>query len=230
MLEKMVNRCQNLNFFEGIVANQPVRFNPVMVVEQSRGGAQQFAHQPPQQAQQPQQQAELEPVTAAAKMTQSPRPSILRKRDHDGIPLKAAKNLNSSFVPAAVPAAIPARPLRTASSSPPPRPDSRDNGNSSGAFSCWEILVSCFAKSILCRREHNDISNIQPGPGRNQRRQYSAHIFRPRQGGGGECAASDGGDAPQKTAKATTVSNPGPIPFAKVTLVLFSSRQDRKRS
>lgn len=56
------------------------------------------------------------------KMTSSPRPSILRKREHDGSPMKAAKNLMPvlSNVPTQAPV------------SPPSRPDSRGNGHSSG--------------------------------------------------------------------------------------------------
>lgn len=88
-----------------------MRFNPLMVMEQNRTFAQQT--QETVQEQQPQQ--------AVTKITSSPRPSILRKRDHEGSPLKAAKNL------APILATLPQPPP-----SPPSRPDSRGNGHSSG--------------------------------------------------------------------------------------------------
>lgn len=91
-----------------------MRFNPIMVVEQNRQFTQQA--QETTQEQQPQQ-----PISMTAKMTSSPRPSILRKRDHEGSPLKAMKNL------APVLATLPQPPV-----SPPSRPDSTGNGHSSG--------------------------------------------------------------------------------------------------
>lgn len=104
-------------FFLGIVAtaNQQMRFNPVMVMEQNRTFTQQAQEAVQEQLQPPQQQ----PVT---KITSSPRPSILRKRDHEGSPLKAAKNLGPLL--ANLPQQQPP--------SPPSRPDSRGNGHSSG--------------------------------------------------------------------------------------------------
>lgn len=59
------------------------------------------------------------------KVSSSPRPSILRKRDHDGAPtLKAAKNLTPVLTTLSQSSPI-SPPL-------PPRPDSRGNGHSSG--------------------------------------------------------------------------------------------------
>lgn len=83
-----------------------MRFNPVMVMEQNRTYAQETV------------QEQQQPVT---KITSSPRPSILRKRDHEGSPLKAAKNLAPLLANLSQPPV-----------SPPSRPDSRGNGHSSG--------------------------------------------------------------------------------------------------
>jgi histone deacetylase complex subunit SAP130 len=99
----------------GIVTNQQMRFNPVMVVDQNR--SQQFSSQSEMNAEQSQQ-------SLPTKMTSSPRPSILRKRDHDGSPLKAARNLTPVLTN------LTQQPLP--SISPPSRPDSRGNGHSSG--------------------------------------------------------------------------------------------------
>ncbi|XP_063903310.1 histone deacetylase complex subunit SAP130 isoform X2 [Zophobas morio] len=99
----------------GIVTNQQMRFNPVMVVDQNR--TQQFASQSEINSEQSQQ-------SVPTKMTSSPRPSILRKRDHEGSPLKAAKNLTPVLTN------LTQQPLP--SISPPSRPDSRGNGHSSG--------------------------------------------------------------------------------------------------
>lgn len=57
-----------------------------------------------------------------SKVTSSPRPSILRKREHDGSPMKASKNL----------APVLANLVQQPPVSPPSRPDSRGNGHSSG--------------------------------------------------------------------------------------------------
>lgn len=81
-----------------------------MVVETSRG-QQQFNQEPTtEQAHQT--------TVAPTKLTSSPRPSILRKRDHEGSPLKSAKNLQTV--------------LSSVLSQPPISPDSAGNGNSSG--------------------------------------------------------------------------------------------------
>ncbi|XP_044267911.1 histone deacetylase complex subunit SAP130 isoform X1 [Tribolium madens] len=98
----------------GIVTNQQMRFNPVMVVDQNR--TQQFSGQSELNSEQSQ--------SVPTKMTSSPRPSILRKRDHEGSPLKAAKNLTPVLTN------LTQQPLP--SISPPSRPDSRGNGHSSG--------------------------------------------------------------------------------------------------
>ncbi|XP_044267912.1 histone deacetylase complex subunit SAP130-A isoform X2 [Tribolium madens] len=97
-----------------IVTNQQMRFNPVMVVDQNR--TQQFSGQSELNSEQSQ--------SVPTKMTSSPRPSILRKRDHEGSPLKAAKNLTPVLTN------LTQQPLP--SISPPSRPDSRGNGHSSG--------------------------------------------------------------------------------------------------
>lgn len=64
------------------------------------------------------------------KITSSPRPSILRKRDHEGSPLKASKNLTS--VLSTMSAAIVQQ--QQLSISPPPRPNSAGNDHSSGIY------------------------------------------------------------------------------------------------
>lgn len=91
-----------------------MRFNPVMVVDQNRT---QFAAQTEINTEQSQQ-------SIPTKVTSSPRPSILRKRDHEGSPLKAAKNLTPVLTN------VTQQPLPSVS--PPSRPDSRGNGHSSG--------------------------------------------------------------------------------------------------
>ncbi|XP_018325748.1 histone deacetylase complex subunit SAP130-A [Agrilus planipennis] len=118
----------------GIVTNQQMRFNPVMVLEQNRvpqySQSQQSHHQDTGHEQSQVSggpSAQIIP-TQTQKVTSSPRPSILRKRDHEGSPLKAAKNLNSSLVSAIIPQQNVAPPPI----SPPSRPDSGGNGNSSG--------------------------------------------------------------------------------------------------
>nr|CAI5827699.1 unnamed protein product [Callosobruchus analis] len=123
---------------------QPLRFNPMMVVEQSQQ-PQRPSSQPPAQSQTFQQTFQAsagvgvdpQPLAnaaetllqqqAAPKTTSSPRPSILRKRDHEGAPLKAAKNLQP--VLATIPSA---QQQQQPPLSPPSRPDSRGNGHSSG--------------------------------------------------------------------------------------------------
>ncbi|KAJ8930195.1 hypothetical protein NQ314_017035 [Rhamnusium bicolor] len=130
------------------IVNQQMRFNPVMVVEQNR--AQQFqsshssepAHEQPQQSQTP-------------KITSSPRPSILRKRDHEGSPLKAAKNITPvlSNLPLQSQAPI----------SPPSRPDSRGNGHSSATGPTSDTIsggsTTISATSSPGLAEVNDDSN-----------------------------------------------------------------------
>ncbi|KAK9712395.1 Histone deacetylase complex subunit SAP130 C-terminus [Popillia japonica] len=70
----------------GIVTNQSMRFNPIMVVETSRSQPQ-FTQETAEQTHQT--------TPTPTKLTSSPRPSILRKRDHEGSPLKSAKNLQT---------------------------------------------------------------------------------------------------------------------------------------
>ncbi|XP_044751852.1 histone deacetylase complex subunit SAP130 isoform X6 [Coccinella septempunctata] len=104
----------------GMVTNQQtMRYNSVMVVEQSRN--QQHFNSDFNQDQTVQQTPLINRTTA------SPRPSILRKRDHEGNSVKVAKNLNNVL------ASLPSRPqANQLPLSPPPRPDSRENENSSG--------------------------------------------------------------------------------------------------
>lgn len=76
-----------------------------------------------------------EQQTVSTKVTSSPRPSILRKRDHEGSPLKAAKNL--AQVLTNMPSNQQHQQQQQQSSvapplSPPSRPDSRGNSHSSG--------------------------------------------------------------------------------------------------
>lgn len=102
------------------MSGQPIQFNPVMVVEQKR--AQQFVEN--QLVQQSPTSEHVNPLPSIGKVTSSPRPSILRKRDNEGSPLKAAKNL------APVLANLSSAPI-----SPPSRPESRGNGNQSSGGS-----------------------------------------------------------------------------------------------
>ncbi|XP_060516637.1 histone deacetylase complex subunit SAP130 isoform X2 [Cylas formicarius] len=119
----------------GIVSSQNSRFSSVVMVEQNRIQqssqfqsasnqstleSQGFSDIPQQTPQQHHQQSQI-------KVTSSPRPSILRKRDHEGSPLKAAKNLTPVLQTFGQQSSIQG-PL----SPQPPRPDSRDNGHSSG--------------------------------------------------------------------------------------------------
>lgn len=103
-----------------------MRFNPVMVVEQSRGqqGPTQFAVTHATSDQQEHQQSSQQ--QSIPKVASSPRPSILRKRDHEGSPLKAAKNLTPVLQCMTI--QTPQAPI----SPPLTRPDSRGNGHSSG--------------------------------------------------------------------------------------------------
>lgn len=99
-------------------------------------------------------------------ITSSPRPSILRKRDHEGSPLKAAKNLASALQ------TLGQQTLQAPASPPsPPRPDSRGNGHSSGKFSRFyltEMLTVGY-----CRGKHDDIGHVQSGFTGNKRGQQS---------------------------------------------------------
>lgn len=103
-------------------------------------------------------------------ITSSPRPSILRKRDHEGSPLKAAKNLASALQ------TLGQQTLQAPASPPsPPRPDSRGNGHSSGKFSrfyltemltyLWVIVggsTTISATSSPGLPEINEDSNLVP--------------------------------------------------------------------
>lgn len=117
-----------------------MRFNPVVVVEQNRT---QFTQQAQEVIQEQPVQQQSVPLTT--KMTSSPRPSILRKRDHDGSPLKAAKNLAPAL------AALPQPPA-----SPPSRPDSRGNGHSSGG----STTISATSSPGLAEGNEDSIPHI----------------------------------------------------------------------
>ncbi|CAH1976240.1 unnamed protein product [Acanthoscelides obtectus] len=153
----------------GVVSSQPqqqqIRFNPMMVVEQTQQ-PQRPSSQPPPQSQTTFQQsfqastvdqqsmsnaaaeAMLQQQAALTKVTSSPRPSILRKRDHEGTPLKAAKNLQPML------ATLPSAQQQVAPPlSPPSRPDSRGNGHSSGG----STTISATSSPGLA--EINDDSN-----------------------------------------------------------------------
>lgn len=123
----------------GIVTNQQMRFNPVMVVDQNR--SQQFSSQSEMNAEQSQQ-------SLPTKMTSSPRPSILRKRDHDGSPLKAARNLTPVLTN------LTQQPLP--SISPPSRPDSRGNGHSSGG----STTISATSSPGLAEVNENSMPHV----------------------------------------------------------------------
>lgn len=105
----------------GIITNQPMRFNPVMVVENR--AKPQFS------------QSNESLQESSTKITQSPRPSILRKRDHEGSPLKA-KNLNAALQN------LSAQHSSQPPQSPPSRPDSRGNGNGSGGSTTMSATSS----------------------------------------------------------------------------------------
>lgn len=91
-----------------------MRFSSVMVVEPK-----QFASSAGEEHQQ-----------NMPKINSSPRPSILRKRDHEGSPLKAAKNLSTAL--SNLSHQQQQQQQNAAPISPPIRPDSRGNGHSSG--------------------------------------------------------------------------------------------------
>ncbi|CAG9858712.1 unnamed protein product [Phyllotreta striolata] len=130
-----------------VSANQQIRYNSVMVVEPSRSNAQQSDQQSGQVHEPLQQQTH-----SITKVSSSPRPSILRKRDHEGSPLKAAKNLVPvlSNLPAQQ-SQMHIQPLPPVS--PPSRPDSRGNGHSSGG----STTISATSSPGLA--EVNDDSN-----------------------------------------------------------------------
>ncbi|XP_050309445.1 histone deacetylase complex subunit SAP130-A [Anthonomus grandis grandis] len=116
---------------------QGVRLNSVMVVEQSRGQQLSTQFQPIAASQAANEQHRSGNIDTAQhhnsqmtqnKMNSSPRPSILRKRDHEGSPLKAAKNL----IPTLQNSSQQQVPHPLASPPSPPRPDSRGNGHTSG--------------------------------------------------------------------------------------------------
>lgn len=144
-----------------------MRYNPVMVVEQTqpqqnRISQQQFStnhsssmetsshHQQSQDIIQQHQSPHLATIQQQQpKITSSPRPSILRKRDHEGSPLKASKNLTPVLSTMAATAAVQQHQQslhnqqlhqQQISISPPPRPNSEGNDHSSGMenmFSFW---------------------------------------------------------------------------------------------
>lgn len=65
------------------MSGQSIQFSPVtMVVEQKRTS--QFVEGTTVVQQNPQQEHQVNPLPSIGKVTSSPRPSILRKRDNDG--------------------------------------------------------------------------------------------------------------------------------------------------
>ncbi|XP_023715026.1 mucin-5AC isoform X2 [Cryptotermes secundus] len=113
----------------GIVAGtQPVRFNPVMVVDPARSTMpvhSSFVTEGTLVQTEGSVLGQSSQMQPTSKPNASPRPSILRKRDNEGSPLKAQKNL--APVLAALSSGAPVSPPS------PRRPDSRGNGgNSSG--------------------------------------------------------------------------------------------------
>lgn len=167
-----------------------------MVVEQTpspqnRVGQQQFPtnhsstsletlslHQQTQDIIQQQQHHQASHVIAAqhqlSKITSSPRPSILRKRDHEGSPMKASKNLIPIL---SATAAIQQQNVHNQqqqqhqqqqqmSVSPPPRPNSEGNDHSSGKkiqSTTFVIYVCVYMKFLIFifRRQHDNFGNFQ---------------------------------------------------------------------
>lgn len=103
---------------------QPVRFNPVVVVDHNRSSVHSYVANEGSSVVQPTEspsgggQNQTQPTL---KQNASPRPSILRKRDTEGTPVKAQKNLTPllSSLSVSTPSSPP---------SPPKRPESRGNG------------------------------------------------------------------------------------------------------
>ncbi|XP_046990229.1 LOW QUALITY PROTEIN: mucin-5AC [Schistocerca americana] len=112
-----------------VTSGQPVRFNPVVVVDPSRSSVpvhSSFVTEgtlvPAENSVVVGQTSQVQPVT---KQNASPRPSILRKRDNEGSPLKAQKNLAPVLAALSTPPSPPS----------PRRPDSRGNGGISSGGS-----------------------------------------------------------------------------------------------
>ncbi|XP_017773055.1 PREDICTED: histone deacetylase complex subunit SAP130-A isoform X2 [Nicrophorus vespilloides] len=101
---------QRQNPVHAELVTNSMRFNSI-ILEQGRSSA--FAQESSQ---------DFQSLHTPTKVTSSPRPSILRKRDHDGSPMKAAKNLISAL----------SNLQQQSPVSPLSRPDSRNNGHSSG--------------------------------------------------------------------------------------------------
>ncbi|XP_039279315.1 histone deacetylase complex subunit SAP130 isoform X2 [Nilaparvata lugens] len=150
-----------------IVTNsQPtVRYNPVMVVDHNRQASlHHFVNNPPSEAAAAaaannQQTAEGSSTTSSSsssvpvsttsllqtptKPNASPRPSILRKRESEGTPLKAQKNL-TPLLTSLSSASVPPPPCSSVSP-PPPRPESRGGsggGNGGGLSSGGSTTIS----------------------------------------------------------------------------------------
>nr|CAD7396034.1 unnamed protein product [Timema poppensis] len=117
------------NTVHTIVPSGPsVRFNPVMVVDHSRSSLPVQSSYITEGALVTTESSVLsqnnQQTPTVSKLNASPRPSILRKRDNEGSPMKAQKNLTPML------AALSSSPVSPPS---PRRPDSRGNGgNSSG--------------------------------------------------------------------------------------------------
>lgn len=66
------------------MSGQSIQFSPVMVVEQKRSNTQQFVESTSVVQPNPNQEHQVNPLPSIGKVTSSPRPSILRKRDNEG--------------------------------------------------------------------------------------------------------------------------------------------------
>ncbi|XP_074030862.1 sin3A-associated protein 130 isoform X2 [Leptinotarsa decemlineata] len=143
----------------GIMTNQ-MRFNSVVVVEPNRSGQQQFqpSHANDQQQLHHQVQDQVQ-QSQPPKVVSSPRPSILRKRDHEGSPLKVAKNLIPVLANLPVQCSVSAAQVQSSlvSISPPLRPDSRGNGHSSGGSTTLSATSSPGLAEV--NEDSNHVSN-----------------------------------------------------------------------
>nr|XP_023019504.1 histone deacetylase complex subunit SAP130-B [Leptinotarsa decemlineata] len=144
----------------GIMTNQ-MRFNSVVVVEPNRSGQQQFqpSHANDQQQQLHHQVQDQVQQSQPPKVVSSPRPSILRKRDHEGSPLKVAKNLIPVLANLPVQCSVSAAQVQSSlvSISPPLRPDSRGNGHSSGGSTTLSATSSPGLAEV--NEDSNHVSN-----------------------------------------------------------------------
>uniref|UniRef100_A0A1B6CU18 Histone deacetylase complex subunit SAP130 C-terminal domain-containing protein n=1 Tax=Clastoptera arizonana TaxID=38151 RepID=A0A1B6CU18_9HEMI len=120
-------RPPSVNQVHGIVTSgQQIKYNPLMVVDHGRSNVHPYiSSDGPTLVQTVENSNSTSNVQQqnppAMKQNASPRPSILRKRDSEGTPLKAQKNLTPLLTSLSV--TTPSSPP-----SPPKRPESRGNG------------------------------------------------------------------------------------------------------